>query len=94
MHYESFFHPLDNVKSWNRIYGPVGLCQYQSVVPKAAVLAMLEAISRSGEGSFLAVLKTFGDRPLVGVMSFSMPGVPLALDFPNKGANIGLVTKP
>lgn len=89
VHYEPFFHPLDNIHHWNRIYGPRGFYQYQSAVPreggKEAVTAMLRAISRTGEGSFLAVIKTFGNRQPVGMMSFPMPGVTLALDFPNKG---------
>lgn len=88
-HYESFFYPLDNLLEWNRMYGPRGFYQYQSVVPRAvgkdAVQAMLKEIARSGEGSFLAVLKTFGNRQSVGMMSFPQPGVTLALDFPNKG---------
>jgi hypothetical protein len=50
-----------------------------------AVGAMLAQIARSGEGSFLAVLKTFGNRQPLGMLSFPQPGVTLALDFPNKG---------
>ncbi|WOD07038.1 hypothetical protein [Marinomonas sp. GJ51-6] len=47
---------------------------------------MLKIIKRSGNGSFLAVLKVFGDIPSAGMMSFPKQGVTLALDFPNKGA--------
>lgn len=89
-HYEPFFYPLDNLLEWNRMYGPMGFFQYQSVVPRdvgqEAVRAMLGEIARSGDGSFLAVLKTFGNRQPVGMMSFPQPGVTLALDFPNKRA--------
>jgi FAD/FMN-containing dehydrogenase len=88
-HYESFFYPLDNLLEWNRMYGPRGFYQYQSVVPRAvgrdAVQAMLAAIAASGDGSFLAVLKTFGNRQAPGMLSFPQPGVTLALDFPNHG---------
>ncbi|WP_439683283.1 L-fuco-beta-pyranose dehydrogenase [Cupriavidus oxalaticus] len=88
-HYEPFFYPLDNLHEWNRMYGPRGFFQYQSVVPRAvgrdAVQAMLQEIARSGEGSFLAVLKTFGERVAPGMLSFPEPGVTLALDFPNRG---------
>ena len=88
-HYEPFFYPLDNLQHWNRMYGPRGFYQYQSVVPREvghdAVQAMLDAIAHSGEGSFLAVLKTFGNREAKGMLSFPQPGVTLALDFPNRG---------
>lgn len=88
-HYESFFYPLDNLLEWNRMYGPRGFFQYQSVVPRDvgrdAVHAMLREIARAGDGSFLAVLKTFGNREALGMLSFPRPGVTLALDFPNKG---------
>lgn len=89
-HYEPFFYPLDNLLEWNRMYGPRGFFQYQSVVPRApgrdAVQAMLGEIARAGAGSFLAVLKTFGNRQPLGMLSFPQPGVTLALDFPNNGA--------
>lgn len=89
VHYEPFFYPLDNLLEWNRMYGPKGFYQYQSVVPRADGQAvtqeMLSEISRSGKGSFLAVLKTFGQAESLGMLSFPQPGVTLALDFPNKG---------
>jgi FAD/FMN-containing dehydrogenase len=88
-HYAPFFYPLDGIAQWNRIYGPKGFLQYQSVVPiavgRAATREMLQCIARSGQGSFLSVFKVFGDRPPVGLLSFPRPGVTLALDFPNKG---------
>ena len=90
-HYENFYYPLDRIKNWNRIYGPKGFFQFQSVVPpKNAVAAseeILNAIKVSGEGSFLAVLKVFGTKPAAGLLSFAREGATLALDFPNRGAN-------
>ncbi|HEX7912421.1 MAG TPA: FAD-binding oxidoreductase [Paraburkholderia sp.] len=89
VHHEAFSYPLDNVRDWNRLYGPRGFYQYQSVIPRPVQRevskAMLNEIARSGEGSFLAVLKTFGQRLSPGMLSFPMPGATLALDFPNRG---------
>lgn len=89
-HHQPFFYPLDHVRDWNRIYGPRGFYQYQCVVPREgardSVQALMDAIARDGQGSFLAVLKTFGAREAAGLLSFPMAGVTLALDFPNLGA--------
>jgi FAD/FMN-containing dehydrogenase len=91
VHYRDFYYPLDGIGNWNRIYGPKGFYQYQSVVPmahaEAATSEMLNVIKRSGQGSFLAVLKTFADRTPAGLLSFARHGVTLALDFPNRGAS-------
>jgi FAD/FMN-containing dehydrogenase len=85
-----FYYPLDSILHWNRAYGPNGFYQYQSVIPleasEQATRDMVSIISKSGAGSFLAVLKTFGPIRSKGLLSFPMEGVTLALDFPNNGA--------
>lgn len=89
-HHGGFFYPLDGVRDWNRIYGRRGFFQYQCVLPPSTcrdgIAAILARIAASGQGSFLAVLKTFGTRPPAGMLSFARPGATLALDFPNRGA--------
>jgi hypothetical protein len=88
----SFFYPLDAIRQWNRLYGPRGMYQYQCVIPavagRDATLALLEAIARSGLGSFLAVLKVFGRLSSPGLLSFPQEGITLALDFPNRGEQL------
>ncbi len=87
--YQSFFFPLDGVRDWNRLYGPNGLFQHQSVIPeeaaRQAVPELLAAAQEAGQGSFLTVLKRFGAMPSPGLMSFPRPGFTLTLDFPNRG---------
>jgi FAD/FMN-containing dehydrogenase len=87
-HYEPFFYPLDMISDWNRAYGKPGFFQYQFVVPTAETETFRDILQRivgSGQGTFLVVLKKFGNIQSPGMMSFPKEGITLALDFPNRG---------
>ncbi len=81
---DTFFYPLDVIGHWNRIYGKNGFIQYQFILPKEVsyegLKEILTAISKSGKGSFLAVLKLYG-KANDNFLSFPLEGYSLALDF-------------
>ena len=81
---DSFFYPLDSIDNWNRIYGKNGFTQYQFILPLEnsfdGLKEILEHISNSKKGSFLAVLKLYG-KANDNYLSFPLQGYSLALDF-------------
>ncbi|HBF09423.1 MAG TPA: FAD-binding oxidoreductase [Gammaproteobacteria bacterium] len=86
-HYNPYFYPLDGIGTWNKIYGRRGFYQYQCAVPSEPEIMreIMTKIAHSDGGSFLTVLKEFGDIQSPGMLSFPMEGFTFALDFPNKG---------
>lgn len=81
---DQFFYPLDAIGQWNRIYGKQGFVQYQFILPKTSseqgLTEILQRITHSGMGSFLAVLKLYGAQN-DNWLSFPLEGYSLALDF-------------
>ncbi len=89
--YDAFFYPLDGILHWNRMYGKRGFVQYQALFPtdrsRQGLRELLELLSSSGIGSFLAVLKSTGAAGK-GFLSYPFEGHTLALDLPNRGARL------
>ncbi len=82
---EPFFHPLDGLLDWNRLFGPRGFFQHQCVLPydtgDRAALGFLEAVRQLPMQPHLVVVKDFGAAGR-GLLSFPRPGLTVALDFP------------
>ena len=73
-HCAGFFHPLDAVGGWNRLYGRDGFIQYQFLSADVEVVRWaLARFTEAGAPSFLTVLKRFG------------PGGPAPMSFPRSG---------
>ena len=94
MHPESFFHPLDILLDWNKIYGPRGFTQYQCVLPGGIdpVRDFLELLTGEGVPSFLSVIKDCGAEG-DAMLSFPMPGTSIALDIPVRSGTADLVAR-
>jgi decaprenylphospho-beta-D-ribofuranose 2-oxidase len=94
VHPEEFFHPLDAIGDWNRLYGPHGFTQYQCVLPESAgpsaARRFLETLTARGGASMLCVIKDCGDEG-IGLLSFPKRGISIACDIPIRDDTQALV---
>jgi decaprenylphospho-beta-D-ribofuranose 2-oxidase len=78
----SFFHPLDVVHGWNRLYGDRGVVQHQFTVPDPESLRrVVELFASRRAPTFLCVLKRLGAQG-PALLSFPQPGWTLSVDLP------------
>jgi decaprenylphospho-beta-D-ribofuranose 2-oxidase len=88
VHPQKFFWPLDDVRHWNRLYGPRGFAQYQCVLPiehdTRVVRRFFAAMTRRGCPSPVSVIKDCGAEGK-GMLSFPKPGISIAVDVPLRG---------
>ena len=85
-----FFHPLDGLQNWNKLYGKKGFYQYQFVVPdesKGLIKKLIKELKQKNIPSFLCVLKRLGDGNNA-MLSFPIKGWTLSLDFPSSNPKI------
>lgn len=84
--FDGFFHPLDSIGGWNKLYGKRGFYQYQCMIPDGAdvtekLRTVLSYIQEKNQLSYLGVIKYH--REGLGLLTFPITGYSLALDFPN-----------
>lgn len=80
---QAFFHPLDAIGGWNRLYGSRGFVQYQFAVPSdqtETVRRIASVFAGARCPTFVVVLKRLG--PGAGMLSFPIDGWTLAVDIP------------
>jgi decaprenylphospho-beta-D-ribofuranose 2-oxidase len=85
----TFFHPLDAIDRWNRLYGPRGFVQYQFALPLGREDALAHIARRLATApcpTFVVVLKRLG--PGGGMLSFPQEGWTLAADIPAATAGL------